>query len=133
MRSGDVHCTVNGEYVVVEQIQHEILESPVKVYNFRVADNHTYFVGYTSVGVHNANCAEPGPNSKNTKIVNGNKQANKFVEQFGYESAEAFKADIVGNQGSKFNIVYDTSTGEVFLRTVHQPFKFVETGFNIRN
>ena len=99
MRSGDVHCTVNGEYVVVEQIQHEILESPVKVYNFRVADNHTYFVGYTSVGVHNANCAEPGPNSTNTKIVNGNKQANKFVEQFGYESAEAFKADIVGNQG----------------------------------
>ena len=53
LRAGDQLYTVNGEYVVVEQIQHEILESPVKVYNFRVADNHTYFVGEYGVGVHN--------------------------------------------------------------------------------
>jgi hypothetical protein len=58
LRAGDILCTVNGEYVIVEQIQHEILEAPIKVYNFRVADNHTYFVGNTSVGVHNAECGE---------------------------------------------------------------------------
>ena len=54
LRAGDILCTVNGEYVIVEQIQHEILESPVKVYNFRVAENHTYYVGRVGVGVHNA-------------------------------------------------------------------------------
>ena len=60
LRAGDILCTVNGEYVIVEQVQHEILESPVTVYNFRVAENHTYFVGRVGVGVHNAKCAETG-------------------------------------------------------------------------
>jgi hypothetical protein len=44
---------LNGEYVVVEQVQHEILEKPVWVYNFEVASDHTYFVGENAVGVHN--------------------------------------------------------------------------------
>ena len=50
LRAGDRLQLVNGEYVTVEQVQHEILESPVKVYNFEVQDNHTYYVG---VLVHN--------------------------------------------------------------------------------
>ena len=43
----------NGELVTVEWVQHEILESPVKVYNFEVEDFHTYFVGECGVLVHN--------------------------------------------------------------------------------
>ena len=54
MRAGDILVLVNGEYVVVEKIQHELLESPVKVYNFQVADYHTYYVA-SGVLVHN-NC-----------------------------------------------------------------------------
>ena len=53
LRAGDILVTVNGEYVVVEKVQHELLESPVKVYNFEVEGFHTYFVGNTSVLVHN--------------------------------------------------------------------------------
>ena len=60
LRARDILCTVNGEYVIVEQTQHEILESPVTVYNFRVAKNHTYYVGRVGVGMHNAKCAETG-------------------------------------------------------------------------
>ena len=60
LRARDILCTVNGEYVIVEQTQHEILESPVTVYNFRVAENHTYYVGRVGVGMHNAKCAETG-------------------------------------------------------------------------
>ncbi len=67
LRAGDVLYTVNGKYVVVEQVQHEILESPVKVYNFRVADNHTYFVGDAGIGVHNAVCGEPEWSPYNNK------------------------------------------------------------------
>ena len=55
-RASDRLQLVNGDYVIVEQIQHELAESPVKVYNFRVKDNHTYYVGSNSVLVHNANC-----------------------------------------------------------------------------
>ncbi len=53
LRAGDVLVLSNGEYVVVEFVQHEILEKPVKVYNFEVEDFHTYFVGESSVLVHN--------------------------------------------------------------------------------
>ncbi len=58
LRAGDTLWTVNGEYVIIEKIQHEIIESPVKVYNFRVANTHTYFFGSSAVGVHN----KPAPN-----------------------------------------------------------------------
>ena len=53
LRAGDVLVLSNGELVTVEFVQHEILESPIKVYNFEVEDFHTYFVGECGVLVHN--------------------------------------------------------------------------------
>ena len=44
LRAGDILVLVNGEYVVVEKVQHELLESPIKVYNFQVEDYHTYYI-----------------------------------------------------------------------------------------
>ena len=54
---------LNGEYVVVEQVQHELLESPETTYNFEVEGFHTYYVGDDSILVHNM-CAK----QKNQKI-----------------------------------------------------------------
>ena len=53
LRAGDILVLVNGEYVVVEKVQHEILEHPILVYNLNVSDYHTYFVSGLSVLVHN--------------------------------------------------------------------------------
>ena len=53
LRAGDILVLVNGEYVVVEKIQHELLENPVKVYNFQVRDYHTYYVAESGILVHN--------------------------------------------------------------------------------
>ncbi len=53
LRAGDILVLVNGEYVVVEKIQHEILEAPIAVYNFQVEDFHTYYVANAGVLVHN--------------------------------------------------------------------------------
>ena len=53
LRAGDVLVLSNGELVTVEWVQHEILESPIKVYNFEVEDFHTYFVGESGILVHN--------------------------------------------------------------------------------
>ena len=53
LRAGDVLVLSNGELVTVEWVQHEILESPIKVYNFEVEEFHTYFVGECGVLVHN--------------------------------------------------------------------------------
>ena len=67
LRAGDILVTVNGEYVVVEKVQHEILESPVTVYNFEVEDYHTYYVTNTNVLVHNA-CKNPGRAGKQARL-----------------------------------------------------------------
>ena len=53
LRAGDILVLVNGEYVIVEKIQHEILEKPVTVYNFAVEDYHTYYVTRKGVLTHN--------------------------------------------------------------------------------
>ena len=53
LRAGDILLLQNGKYVVVEKIQHEILENSVTVYNFEVEDFHTYYVGLNGVLVHN--------------------------------------------------------------------------------
>ena len=53
LKAGDILVLSNGEYVIVEKVQHEILEAPVKVYNFEVQDFHTYYVGKNSILVHN--------------------------------------------------------------------------------
>ena len=53
LRAGDILVLVNGEYVVVEKVQHELLETPVKVHNFHVEDYHTYYVA-SGVLVHNS-------------------------------------------------------------------------------
>ncbi len=54
LRAGDILVMLNGEYVVVEQVQHELLETPVTVYNFEVEGFHTYYVGDTGILVHNS-------------------------------------------------------------------------------
>ena len=53
LRAGDILVMLNGEYVVVEQVQHELLESPETTYNFEVENFHTYFVGDSKILVHN--------------------------------------------------------------------------------
>ena len=75
LSAGDILVTLNGEYIVVEQVQHELLESPVTVYNFEVADFHTYYVSDISVLVHNmcdSNSPIEGTTSpKDMKLDNG--------------------------------------------------------------
>ncbi|WP_242847863.1 polymorphic toxin-type HINT domain-containing protein, partial [Fervidicella metallireducens] len=53
LRAGDKLLLRSGKIVIVEMVQHEMLERPVKVYNFEVKDWHTYYVSDSSVLVHN--------------------------------------------------------------------------------
>ena len=53
LRADDRLQLLNGKYVIIEQVQHELLETPVTVYNFEVEDFHTYYVGRDSILVHN--------------------------------------------------------------------------------
>ena len=83
LRAGDILVLSNGEYVVVEFVQHEILESPVKVYNFEVEDFHTYFVGEVSVLVHNM-CTPKKSNDSVQEINNKFPDDDQVGRQFDY-------------------------------------------------
>jgi len=76
LRAGDRLQLLNGEYVIVEQVQHEIIESPIKVYNFEVEGFHTYYVGEQSVLVHNR--------CDNSKKLSTDSEARKVAKQLGY-------------------------------------------------
>ena len=53
LRAGDQLVLQNGKIVIIELVQHELLETPATVYNFEVEDLHAYYVTTSSVLVHN--------------------------------------------------------------------------------
>ena len=70
LRAGDILVLVNGEYVVVEKVQHEFLENPIAVYNFQVEDYHTYYVADLGALVHNS-CAKGRNTLRNNMLKEG--------------------------------------------------------------
>ena len=90
LRAGDILVMSNGEYVVVEQVQHELLESPIRVYNFEGEDFHTYF-------------------GRNHKIVNSNP---------GYKGSRWSSVDIRNRQGKIVTRRWYGITGKA-TRDVH--------------
>lgn len=83
LRAGDVLVLQSGEYVIVEKIQHEILESPITVYNFEVEDFHTYYVSESAVLVHNKCGSFVSRGSSATK------QPENLVEQLALEQVKS--------------------------------------------
>ena len=77
LRAGDILVMLNGEYVVVEQVQHELLESPETTYNFEVEDFHTYYVGDEPVLVHNK-CKNIYKTDSRAKAI---KEGKEFLEE----------------------------------------------------
>ena len=101
LRAGDVLVLVNGEYVVVERVQHEFLESPVTVYNFQVEDYHTYYVA-SGVLVHNE-CKLTGGghgNEKHKERIDAKmlelKDSGQYTDIYGNRSLNT--AGLNGNQ-----------------------------------
>ena len=102
LRAGDILVLVNGEYVVVEKVQHELLESPVKVYNFQVEDYHTYYVAESGVLVHNT-CSQRAAMRKAKRSVNipmsESPTSVKYVKMVGENGRTVFsKLEIYGNK-----------------------------------
>jgi hypothetical protein len=80
LRAGDQLLLQSGKVVIIEVVQHEILEKPVKVYNFEVEDFHTYFVSFSQILVHNS-CAPRGMNNPSTKAaVDAGNNAHKAMD-----------------------------------------------------
>lgn len=117
LHAGDRLQLLNGEYVVIEQVQHELLESPVAIYNFEVADFHTYYVGKEPVLVHNRGCGksnfptEGQPNS--TRIRYGENGKVYSAATYGSDGKITARIDFQGKSH------YVKSVGQKALPHVH--------------
>lgn len=99
MRAGDRLQLLNGEYVVVEQIQHELREHPEATYNFEVEGYHTYYVGGSGVLVHNQ-CNVVKPSSiKRTEV-------HHIVEQC-QQGKSGFTSSQIQTTSNKITLDYD--------------------------
>lgn len=120
LRAGDILVLVNGEYVVVEKVQHEILETPVTVYNFQVEDYHTYYVSigvlvHNSCGMNNKEATAAAKKLGYTKVKGASSHGNavftnsKAARTLRYITADVDShiggvwkgADTIANLGSK--------------------------------
>jgi len=106
LRAGDILVLLNGEYVVVEAVQHEILESPIEVYNFQVEDYHTYYVSELRVLVHNT-CSQTHhiiPYSNKTYTP----QYNEILKPFGLDLNGSWnKIELEGHRGRHTNAYHE--------------------------
>lgn len=66
LHAGMVVWLADGTKAIIEDVTIEYLDTPIAVYNFKVEDFHTYFVGYSGVLVHNANCGNQTISTSNT-------------------------------------------------------------------
>ena len=107
LRAGDILVLLNGEYAILEQIQHELLESPIQVYNFQVEDFHTYYVGNTGVLVHNA-CS---PKEVGSYLI---KDSNDKVVYVGKGSVERMNLSM-RIRGGTSGIYYPAASKEIAL------------------
>ena len=58
LRAGMVVWLADGTKAIIQDVWVEYLAEAVAVFNFKVEDFHTYFIGYSGVLVHNANCGQ---------------------------------------------------------------------------
>ena len=102
----------NGNRVVVEWVQHELLEEPIHVYNFEVEDFHTYFVGECGVLVHNDCTFEGNYVIQNDELIDPQRKDKK-----GRTNVERMKKGLapIGNDGKPVNLHHmdQTQSGQI--------------------
>ena len=112
LRAGDRLQLLNGVYVIIEQVQHELLETPVTVYNFEVDDFHTYYITESQIFVHNANCGTTSPNQMQKQVERG--QAPKGVVRVDNPKVPGQQPHVHFSDGTSLNIdgsVHDAKNG----------------------
>ena len=100
--AGDVLRLQDGQKTKIIDTRIEKLDVPVNVYNFEVADWHTYFVGTDKILVHNK-CSL-------TKI------SDSYLKKKGL-NAHNIKYELLGSKAkiANYNLFYDKATGAIFI------------------
>lgn len=116
---GDKLLDAEGNTLVLEDIKTETLTEPVKVFNFKVDEFHTYHVGENNILVHNT-CRKPtsggveNPDGTTTytKTIDG-KEISVTYNQQGYPDFSPYSKTLPNGQKS-VNIEYSGSRQKDF-------------------
>ena len=124
LKAGDKLQKADGSHLTIDQVEFVLLEEPVMVYNFTVADDHTYYVTDLGIWVHNTLCANitwQGFSRGSLKIHWGKpgKEFGKITQNdylklakgFAAETNSSFKEQVVGN----FSVKYDPKSSRVLV------------------
>ena len=117
LQSGDKVKRDDGTMVDVLGVEIVYLDTPVNVYNFEVADWHTYFVGNTSILVHNMCAKEFVRSPKNAK------QVLKYLKEQGFTVASQNGSHIKLTDGLKTVIVPDHGAKNIAIGTLRSIMK----------
>ncbi|PKQ89273.1 type IV secretion protein Rhs [Paenibacillus sp. BGI2013] len=123
--SGDKLQKADGSNLKIDRVEYTKLDEPVTVYNFTVADYHTYYVTDLGIWVHNTGCefVDVSKYKKWTSVGNQKKwlKGNNFKEGTQY-TTDIMKTDVTSN-GKKIGEIH------YFQRDVINPDKYVPTHF----
>lgn len=122
LRAGDMLQLLNGEYVVLEAVQHEILESPVTVYNFEVEDFHTYYVSNSEILVHNMCAKQDNPKEFFSKPQNA-KSVIRYLKGHGFEEISQNGSHVKLYDGVNTVIVPRHGKNDIPIGTLKSIFK----------
>ncbi|UWV46603.1 polymorphic toxin-type HINT domain-containing protein [Acetivibrio thermocellus] len=122
LQVGDKLVDSRGNVLVVEEKKLEITGEPVKVYNFKVDDFHTYHVGNKGILVHNANKYVKGTRSTQLTFDEALKKLDKSGLRPGQtEISKSRVMEIVENYDpmKAQSSVYTDSTGRYLVEGHH--------------
>jgi hypothetical protein len=131
LKTGDVLRLYTGELKIVEKVEIEVFDKPVKVYNFEVEDWHTYYVTEQGILVHNAqdydgNGNTETPNKGTSKIQNllPNFNNAKIDPRKLTEYALNPEHPVGGNKAKVFEsaLGYNKSNADVLMKQIYCKF-----------
>ena len=141
LQEEDILVNNEGESVLIEKITYESLKTPIKVYNFEVEDFHTYYVGESSILVHNIcdvarrRAVRQAWKNEQNNVLNGGDGISRIWTPL--EKAELLaRGKVTGYQGHHMKSVFGhpalagDPTNVQFLPTKEH---FKAHGFNWRN
>ncbi len=117
LQAGDEVETADGEILKIEAITIEYLDEPIQIYNFEVADGHTYYVSEEEVLVHNM-CMR-------NDVYVGNTNPNAL--RYNGEGTWTSNAGLTYGQGS----IHGNRVNHVIDHTHPNPSKPKHTVFNV--
>ncbi len=117
LQPGDVVKCADDTFASIKCVEIIHLDTPVNVYNFEVEDWHTYFVGETSILVHNMCAKEFVKSPKNAK------QVLKYLKEQGFRVVSQNGSHVKLTDGLKTTIVPDHGKKDIAIGTLKSIMK----------